>query len=249
MYSKEDILYRSILIASVILGVIILGFILFIIRHQRRFTRRHLRNIQTEIATLERERKKIAADLHDGSGALLSLLKLKIESLDIRNSNEQDKHQQCIQLATTIIEKTRQISEGLMPVSLLNYGIVYAVQEFTTTINENSSIEIIFEHTNIPKLPSIFSTHIFRMIQEIIHNTLKHAHADTLKIKLAIEKGYLLLLTADDGSGFKADDKPHKSKGLGLRNLKNRTTLLKGKLSCISPEGGGTRYHIKVPLP
>lgn len=249
MYSKEDILYRSILIASVILGVIILGFILFIIRHQRRFTQRHLRNIQTEIAILEKERKKIAADLHDGSGALLSLLKLKIESLHIQNSHEQDKHQQCIQLANTIIEKTRRISEGLMPVSLLNYGIVYAVQEFTTTINENSSIEIIFEHDNLPRLPSAFSTHIFRMIQEIIHNTLKHANADTLKIELKIEKGYLLILTADDGTGFDLNDRPHKNKGLGLRNLKNRTTLLKGNLNRISSLGGGTRYHIKLLLP
>lgn len=248
MYTSQDILYRSILIASFIIGTIIVGFLLLIIRQQRKFRERNLRNVQTEISTLERERKKIAAELHDGLGALLSLHKLDLESIVVPSSQAQMKLRQSITLADEIIERTRRISEGLIPATLLHYGIVYAMEEFINTINDHSPIEIIFEHESIPEIPSVYSTHVFRMLQEIIHNTLKHSGADTMKIKLWVDQHNLLILTADNGTGFSTND-ADENKGLGLRNLKNRTNLLNGTLNRISRAGEGTRYRICLPLP
>ena len=247
MHSEEDLLYRSILIASIILGIIILAFVLFIIRQQRIFRVGNLGNIQTEIAALERDRQKIAEDLHDEAGALLSLLKLNIENLNLPDE-EREKHRKCINLADTVIVRNRQISEGLMPLTLINFGLLYAVQEFVEAIHENTHTEIVFEHDGIPRLPAEYAKHIFRMIQEIIHNTLKHAHADTLKIKLLTDAGYFILLTADDGTGF-TQHGMYPNKGLGLQTLKNRASLLKGNVHLSSIPGNGTRYHIRIPLP
>lgn len=248
MHTKEDILYRTILIVALVIGTIILGFVLSVIRQQRRFRRLNLRRIEIEIDTLEKERKRMAADLHDGLGADLSALKFKLESLHLSSDFEQLQLAQCIGLINDLISRIRGISNGLMPQTLIHRGIVYALNEYINKINGDSHLEIIFEFRNIPEIPPSRSIHIFRILQEIIHNTLKHAQADTLKIKLFIEKDKLIILTADDGVGFNYPGDIKNNKGLGLQNLENRANLLNGALHIHSVKGSGARYHISLPL-
>jgi signal transduction histidine kinase len=135
-----------------------------------------------------------------------------------------------------------------MPQTLFHKGIVYALNEYINKVNDDSHLEIIFEFRNIPEISPSRSIHIFRILQEIIHNTLKHSQADTLKIKLFTEKDKLIILTADDGVGFNYPGDIKNNNGLGLQNLENRANLLNGALHIHSVKGNGTRYHIALPL-
>jgi signal transduction histidine kinase len=93
-----------------------------------------------------------------------------------------------------------------------------------------------------------FSVHLYRIVQEIVHNTIKHAGATVLQIHLIKEEQMLVLYTTDNGKGFHYQKALEKSNGYGLRNLLSRTDVLGGNLSISSREGGGTIYIIRIPL-
>jgi signal transduction histidine kinase len=108
----------------------------------------------------------------------------------------------------------------------------------------NIQLYVVKEIT-VPKEKEI---HIFRMIQEIVHNTIKHAHAHNLQIGFSEEGGHLLCLTKDDGEGFDKEKVLSSSLGLGLRSLESRCEILNGVLTLDSSPGGGTHYFIKIPV-
>ena len=248
MDAHEATIYSAILITGVIIGIIIIYFIVSIIRHQRRNIELYKSKIVAEIATLEKERARIASDLHDELGPILSSIKFKINSIDI--NNEEDKFQ--LEKASThiddIIHRMREISNGLMPNTLLRKGPVFAVEEFINQIIKTDKLLIEFKHYDIPEIPREKAIHLYRIIQEIIHNTVKHARAGKLKIELKSVNGSLVLLSEDNGAGF---DYPAASKehyGLGLRNLLSRTELLEGSMFVDSKPGKGTKFTIEIPL-
>jgi len=249
MHSQEDLLYNTILIACSLICTVILGFVLSIIRQQRIFSRLNLRRVEIEINTLESERKRIAGDLHDELGPALSAIKYRLEALEGLPSPDQLQVEQCAHLINQIITKIRSISNDIMPAPLmLHNGIVLALSEFINTVNHGPKLEIIFNYDDIPEIPASRCIHIFRILQEIIHNTLKHAQADTLKIELVHEKEKLIILTADNGRGFDTTNTLQYGKGFGLRNLENRVTLLGGELQIRSLAGEGTSFHISLPM-
>jgi signal transduction histidine kinase len=249
MHTKEDLLYTTILIVSIIIGIIIACFLLSVIWQQRKFRKLNQQKIEIEIYTLENERKRIAADLHDELGAVLSAMKFKLESIDSASAADQLEVGQCVDLASEIMAKIRWITNALMPPTLIHHGIVSAINEFVRKVNhDHSQLEIIFACAGIPELPVLRSVHIFRMLQEIIHNTMKHAKAGSLKIELFTENDKLVILTADDGAGFDYDSAVREKKGLGLDTLQNRADLLGGEFHLMSVPGSGTRYHIRIPL-
>jgi len=97
-------------------------------------------------------------------------------------------------------------------------------------------------------LPISKSIHLYRIIQEIIHNTIKHAGASELKIEIRQTGSLLVLLTYDDGNGFDYSLQSRKNEGLGLRNLFSRTEMLGGSLAVESSPGKGTGFIIEIPL-
>jgi signal transduction histidine kinase len=248
MHSKEDILYRTILIVTVIIGIIILCFLLSVIWQQRKWRRMNLRKVETEIDTLENERKRLAADLHDELGAVLSAMKFKLESIDSASADDQLQLSQCVHLVYNMVAKIRWISNALMPETLAHKGIISAVIEYANLVNDAAELEIIFEGDSIPKMETARSVHIFRILQEIIHNTIKHSKAATLKIEFLTENDKLLILTADDGKGFDYDNAVQVKNGLGLNNMQNRADLLGGEFHLMSVPESGTRCHIRIPI-
>jgi signal transduction histidine kinase len=108
----------------------------------------------------------------------------------------------------------------------------------------NIQLYVVKEIT-VPKEKEI---HIFRMVQEIVHNTIKHAQAKNLQIGFSEEAGHLLCLTKDDGRGFDKEKVLASSLGLGLRSLESRCEILNGVLTLDSAPGSGTNYFIKIPV-
>ena len=248
MDSSEKELYQSILIVAGLVGVILVYLIVTIIRYHLKRLRLNKEKIQAEIDTLEKERRRIASDLHDELGSLLSAVKLQINSLDTNDPEDQQIIQTSSYHIDTIITKVREISNNLMPNTLLRKGLRRAIEEYVDHVQKASQLQIKFVCTEELRLQQSQEINIYRIIQEIIHNTLKHAKASYLIIQLTIEGNSLLLMTADDGTGFDFFARAKDNPGLGLRNLQSRVEVMGGELSCMSETGKGTMYSFEIPV-
>jgi signal transduction histidine kinase len=248
MDTQEKELYQSLLIVVGVVGIILLYFIITIIRYQRRSLRLHKEKIQAEIDTLENERRRIASDLHDELGPLLSAVKLQINNLDTTDPGDQEMIGKSSFHLDSIIRKLREISNNLMPNTLVRKGLQKAIGEFIENSHQAYGLEIRFICEQELHLNQHKEINIYRMIQEILHNTVKHAQATLLIIKMVIEGDRLLVMTADNGKGFDYFAKAKDNPGLGLRNLQSRTEVMGGELTCHSEVGKGTTYTIEIPL-
>src|SRR5882757_5953338 len=240
----EDKILNITILFSVIIGAIIVYFFASIIRHHRRYMRLQREKIFAEITIRENERKRISGDLHDSLGPLLSAVKLNISSVDVPHAGDREVLEKTARYLDDIIGSMRRISHDLLPATLERKGLIEATREFINQVNLKQTINIqlyVVKEIQVPKEKEI---HIFRMIQEIVHNTMKHAHAANLQIGLSEEGGNLLLLAKDDGRGFDREKTMAGSQGLGLRSLESRCEILNGILSLESKPGAGTNYFI-----
>ena len=236
------------LYVSLIIAIIIVYFFVSIIRYHRRYMRLQREKIFAEITIRENERKRIAGDLHDSLGPLLSAVKLNISSVEIEDAADQQILDKTGGYLDEIIGSLRRISHDLLPSTLERRGLLEAVQEFITQVKNKQSVNIQLYVVKEIKVPKEKEIHIFRMIQEIVHNTIKHAEARNLQIGFSEESGHLLCLTKDDGRGFDKEKILSGSSGLGLRSLESRCEILNGVLTLDSMPGGGTNYFIKIPV-
>jgi len=236
------------LYVSLIIAIIIIYFFVSIIRYHRRYMKLQREKIFAEITIRENERKRIAGDLHDSLGPLLSAVKLNIGNVEVRDPGDQQVLEKTGTYLDEIIGSLRRISYDLLPGTLERKGLLEAIREFIGQVKNKQSVNIqlyVVKEISVSKEKEI---HIFRMVQEIVHNTIKHAQANNLQIGFSEEGGYLLCLTKDDGKGFDKEKVMSGSHGLGLRSLESRCEILNGILTLDSMPGAGTNYFIKIPL-
>lgn len=246
MDEKEKSFYTAILIVCAVVGVIITYFIISIIRQQRRTVRLYKQSLLTEIATLEAERSRMAADLHDEIGPMLSSIKLRIGSLDVSREDEDEVEKTYVQI-DNLIKRMREISFDLMPTSLTRKGFAAALSEFIENNSKNRVLKINFQYVDL-RLTQSQSINLYRIVQEIIHNTIKHAEASELIIELRQEHGSIILATRDNGKGFSYDEKSNEAKGQGLQNLLRRAEMVNGKMFFESKKEKGTTYIFEIPI-
>jgi signal transduction histidine kinase len=247
MDASETKIFTAILIISIVLGVIIIFFIISTVRNQRLNQKLYKSKILAEITTLENERARIASDLHDELGPILSAVKLRINSLDIHSPNDQlilDKSNKNID---ELIRRMREISNDLLPNILLRKGLITTMEKFVEDFKNSNKLEIKFTCKPGIDIPKEMEINIYRILQEIIHNTIKHAQATELRVKIIPGKQQLLVLTEDNGKGFDYIRYSRESTGLGLRNLLSRTEVLGGKMYIESGSGKGTKYTFELP--
>ncbi|HMC85095.1 MAG TPA: histidine kinase, partial [Chitinophagaceae bacterium] len=202
MDTKEQEYYNSLVIVLIVVGIVLVYFIITAIRYQRRSLRLHKERIKAEIDTLENERKRIAADLHDELGPLLSAVKLQINNLDTTGTEDLQAIDKSSRYIDTIITKLREISNDLMPNTLLRKGLKNAIVEFIDNSQDAYKLPVKFICEQDLQLSQEKEINLYRIVQEITHNTLKHAKASMFIIKISIQDDRLFLLTADNGIGF-----------------------------------------------
>lgn len=199
----------------------------------------------------ERERKRIAKELHDGLGAQLSALKLHIQSEGYEKMLLLEKtktmHQNLIKQIDEACLEVRSISHDLLPPGLINSGIIESINRFIQQIKENSDIDLKFIH-QIEKetFTKDLEVQIFRIIQELVNNIIKHAHAQSAAIQVIQNNSRLLIIAEDDGIGF---DLEENNKGIGLNNIKNRIASLNGSIVFDTKKNNGTTVIIEITLP
>ena len=248
MDAQETRIYTAIISTSLVLGIIIIYFIISIIRHQRRNIELHKKNILAEITQIEKERARIAADLHDDLGPLLSAVKMKINTFELTDPHDQIEIEKTNKHIDNILKRIREISFDLMPNTLLRKGLVKAVKEFVDYLSNTSKISFNFNFDDDIKINEQRSINLYRIVQEIIHNTIKHAQATQVDIDLRVVNNNLVLTLTDNGIGFDYSRESKESIGFGLRSLLSRTEIMKGHMYLESKKGKGTTYTFEIPL-
>lgn len=206
------------------------------------------RNEQSKINGLfegsRQERERIARELHDGVAATLatSLIQLECAQTIHPNLKENVHFQKGIQLLENSSDEIRATAHNLMPKTLTHLGFVKAIHELLDYMsNFETSIESEKEQYKINEIQSFI---LYRMIQEILHNIIKHANATKVSINIEEEHHHLQLQIRDNGIGFEKTN----SDGIGLQNLETAAKVLQGNMEINSFPGTGTHVHISIPL-
>ena len=192
----------------------------------------------------ERERKRFAFDLHDGLGQILTAAKYCLEGLsEVIPPKYEDEYHICCELLSSAITETQNISHGLMPESLADFGLNIALSDlckFALLINGHS-IRFEYNEKEEIKFDDFRELMIFRIVEEGVSNIQKHAGATQAVLSLHKENNKVLLLLSDNGLGFDVNETP---KGYGLVSIFNRSKLLGGSCSLKSEPGMGTQIRI-----
>jgi len=248
MHPEETRIYYTILIASAVLAMLFAFFVITIIRHQRRKMALENEKLVAEILLLENERSRIAADLHDELGALISAVKLNLQCLDTVSEQDTLILEKTGGYIDTTMQKIREISNNLMPKALQRKGLFNAVAEFTEMIGHKDGLKVRYQcDVNGLEVDPEIQIHIYRIVQEIINNALKHAKASIIDVRFSAKKNILQLDISDNGAGFDTG-LAEKKNGHGLQNIMRRTDMLHGTTYLDSQPGKGTIYSIEIPL-
>ncbi len=200
----------------------------------------------------ENERKRIAQDLHDGVGQLLSAAKLNLSSLEdnLNWSNEESKalYKNAMDLVDDSVTEIRAVSHNMMPNALLKSGLVAAVRELVQKLNTADKLKIDLEITGLQaRLDQTTEAILFRVLQEIISNVIKHAKANHIGIQFIKHDTELTVMVEDNGIGFNTQ-KIADFEGIGLKNIQSRISFLNGSVHFDSSIGKGTTVVIEVPV-
>lgn len=198
----------------------------------------------------ETERRRLARDLHDGLGGLLSGVKLafnKVSNSIMVTGNAVDFNHALRLLDTSIVE-LRRVARSLLPEALLKLGLKSSIADFCEELNKVNKTEIIFQFFgDFERVDSNLELNAFRVIQELVNNAIKHANARKLVVQMIQEPERLCFIVQDDGTGFNIhNEKPQK--GIGLSTVKSRIEALNGTMEKLSTPGKGTEFVVEFPV-
>ncbi len=198
----------------------------------------------------ERERKRIAADLHDGVGQTIMALKMNLlginDHIKFENPKAKEIYEKAVDLATESAKEVRSISHQMMPNALIKSGLASAIREFLQNIElQNLKINLEVNNLNEPLEPTTEKV-LYRVIQELVNNVIKHAQANTLNISIDKTDKEIVAKIEDNGKGFDTERPDYE--GIGLKNIQDRIAYLKGKIIIESSKNSGTNVQITIPL-
>lgn len=200
----------------------------------------------------ERQRRRIAQDLHDGIGQILSAAKLNLSSLEatINPVNDAQKFalKNTLDLIDDSVKEVRAVSHNMMPNTLIKLGLASAVREFITKLGNLPNLKIDLEIIGLDKrLDENAETALYRAIQEIVSNIIKHAGANKISIQLIRHDKELSVVIEDNGVGFDTS-RINEFEGIGLKNILSRVEFINGTVHFDSIPGKGTTVLIDVPV-
>lgn len=210
----------------VLLAALVLSFFLFRLFYyrykfkqeqklQQELVKEELKRSKAILESEENERQRLARELHDGVGQLLSASKLNLSSLTSNKCTPEEKLrlQQSMDTLDDSIKEIRYISHNMVPDVLLNFGFVRAVQDFISRVNQTNKLKIHFESNGFEEsmLDNTGKLMLYRIIQESVNNTIKYAEATQVSIQLSADTTEISLLMEDNGKGFDVDEAKQKA--------------------------------------
>ena len=195
----------------------------------------------------ERERERVAKDLHDGLGGMLAGVKINLSTWSSNHleENQYESFHKILNQLDSSVSELRRVARNLMPESLLNFGLEIALKDLCEFYMKDG-LTIDFQGINIEKnLPLNLQVNIYRIIQELLNNAVKHSNADNILVQCSQNGEEFYITVEDNGKGITKSEMS-KVKSLGLKNLQNRVDFLKGKMEIQSTENQGTSVNIEI---
>ncbi len=258
--NKQKSTFNQILIATAI------GLILFGLLAYRNFTNKQklqqakitelekdkqLLAIDAMLQGQEEERSRIAKDLHDGLGGMLSGTKLSFinmkENLVLTPENATQFDKSLSMLDNTIAD-LRKVAHNLMPEALVKFGLQEAVRDFCNSIQSSSNLKVVYQPLGVQnKLSNTAEVFTYRIIQELVNNAVKHANATQIIVQLTTNINKVGIAVEDDGKGFDVNALAN-SKGAGMDNIKYRVQYFNGTIDTVTSAGNGTSVNIELKV-
>lgn len=260
---KAQIERKSILNYILIGGTVALLLVSFLTyrnyRHQQKLQQQRINELETEkkltateavLKGEEQERTRLAKDLHDGLGGMLSGIKYSFQTMKgnlIMTPDNAQAFERSMDMLDSSIKEMRRVAHNMMPEALVKFGLDTALKDFCTDINLSGAIRITYQSFGLENavLEQNVSITIYRIVQELINNVVRHAAAKTAIVQVNKTGDEISITVEDDGKGF--DPVILKTaKGIGWMNIQSRVEYLKGKLDVKSGEGKGTSVLIEL---
>ncbi|HTI93995.1 MAG TPA: sensor histidine kinase [Puia sp.] len=203
----------------------------------------------------EKERKRIAAEIHDGIGQMLTSLRMKLEQIEDRAGTPDPEVVMVNSMLAKLITETRRICSDLLPSVLEDFGLQSAIEDLVKTCKDTDrKVEFLLD-TNLRQAPLSreLEISVYRIVQEGLNNVIKHAQASKVEIYIDNSGDYLNLMVKDNGKGFYFDSHQLHLKNLvrkmnGIRGMKERAELLSGTFNINAEPGKGTILQTEIPL-
>jgi two-component system, NarL family, sensor kinase len=210
---------------------------------------KQLMGIEAMLKGQEEERSRLAKDLHDGLGGMLSGVKISFsnmkENLIMDDTNARAFEKSIQQLDLTIAE-LRKVAHNLMPEALVKFGLKSAVKDFCESMQLTGTTQIICEQFGSEReLGNIADVNVYRIIQELVNNAVLHGNASQVLVQLTKSENKVLIAVEDNGKGFDTNS-TEKPRGIGLSNIQSRVNYFNGKMDIDSKPGEGTTFNIEL---
>lgn len=257
---KHSILLNSLLIIGALVFVaILLAFYAYVNKKNKEMAWRETDDLMREqelkmaYARLDgrnNERERVARDLHDGLGGMLATVKLQFapieQKLEKNQAESMEQFNKAFALLDASCEEVRRISHNLVSSSLKDYGLKFIVEELADHIRDSKKIKVNMDTYGMEeRLDEVLEVRIYRVVQELMSNILKHAKAEQIDIQLNQFDDVINLVVEDNGIGFNIKNK---KRGIGLENIDKRIQSLEGKWNIDSVIGRGTTVIIDIPV-
>jgi signal transduction histidine kinase len=244
-------------------AILLLAFGLLFFRHRINIQKRKLSEQQLEISEqkvkqLEQEqllvatqavldgetaeRSRLARDLHDGLGGMLSVVKLNLKDMKhyaVMDGSDVERYANALDMLDQSIGELRRVAHHIMPESLMRYGLKISLEDFCRAV-PGAHFQYLGEN---PRLDSRLEVLIYRCAYELVNNAVKHANASAINVQLMVDSGIISLTVHDNGVGF--NPQVVKS-GIGLENIRTRIALYNGKMTIHSSPEKGTEISIEI---
>ena len=200
----------------------------------------------------ERERQRIAKELHDGLGQYLSASNMNLKSVyedlkDIPGKLDRS-FKTGLELLNHAISETRNISQNLLPKAIQDYGLELAVESLVNNLKNNNNIKLtLYKNISDANIPSNIQINLYRILQEALNNSIRHGEPDKIDVQLVYSNDEILLVIEDNGMGFNVQ-KNVNGGGLGLRSMKTRAGAMSAELDIVSSKDKGTIISVIVPI-
>ncbi len=257
---KQKSTLNYILIGS-LAGLLLLGILLYRNYRQKQQLQqqritdlekdRQLTAVEAMLKGQEEERSRLAKDLHDGLGGLLSGVKYSLSNMKdnlIVTPDNMTVFERSLDMLDTSIRELRRVAHNMMPEMLTKFGLAEALKEYCNSINATKILNLKYQSLGMAqRLSQSTEIIIYRIVQELLNNILKHASASEAFVQLIKEENRLSVVVEDNGEGFDPNLAENK-KGAGLVNIRSRIEYLKGRLDIHTEHGKGTLINIEFNL-
>jgi two-component system, NarL family, sensor kinase len=258
---KQKNILNYLLASGLLLLLGIITSLYFNYRSKQKLQLQHIIKLETQqqltateavLKGEEQERTRLAKDLHDGLGGMLSGIKYSFNTMKgnmvMTNDNAQA-FERSMDMLDSSIKEMRRVAHNMMPEALVRFGLDTALKDFCNEIQQSGALHISYQSIGLENviIDQTISITIYRIVQELINNTMKHAVAKNAIVQITKSDNQLSVTVEDDGKGFDTAI-INNPVGMGWSNITNRVEFLKGKLDIDSQRGKGTSVHIEINI-